>query len=252
MKIIMKYNISKLFYKDYYDKINFEYALKKCDSCKPSKQENITDNNEEIKKANEKILNAELVVINLPNEISPKECRFKMKVQYPGLITGIGLIHDLKKVEKAFNLGMHFDYTYGMPIIYGSSIKGMLSSYFTDYCPEKFDSRKLKEDIFDSVKPKFEQDVFFDAVILKANPNCKFLETDSITPHGKDPLTNPIPITMLKIAAGTTIEFRFKLFESKISQQIITIEDKLSIFKDILRNVGIGAKTNVGYGQLKG
>jgi len=34
-------------------------------------------------------------------------------------------------------------------------------------------------------------------------------------------------------------------------KQVLTQQEKLDIFKEILTTVGIGAKTNVGYGQLK-
>ena len=51
-------------------------------------------------------------------------------VQYPGLVTGIGLQHEINDIAEAMQLGLHFDYTSGMPVIYGSSVKGVLRSYF--------------------------------------------------------------------------------------------------------------------------
>ncbi len=46
------------------------------------------------------------------------------------------------------------------------------------------------------------------------------------------------------------MEFRFKLVDTKIGNKELKKEDKLNLFKEILTTMGIGAKTNVGYGQL--
>ena len=74
---------------------------------------------------------------------------------------------------------------------------------------------------------------------------------DSITPHGDNPLKNPIPIPMLKIAPGCVMEFRFALGDSIINGNTYFASCKSEIFKKILGTVGVGAKTNVGYGQLE-
>ena len=73
----------------------------------------------------------------------------------------------------------------------------------------------------------------------------KLFAGDAITPH-KDPLKNPVPISFLKVAPGCQVEFRFRLVDS-----IITAEEKKKIFKRIIRKYGLGAKTNVGYGQFE-
>lgn len=182
------------------------------------------------------------------------------KVCYPGLVTGVGIGHEAK-IEGEFKLGMHFDYTYGMPVIYGSSVKGLLRSMFKypEYIKEKIkelseeEIRELEKNIFDGVGPNgllsiYKRDIFYDAVIVEANKQGCILEQDALTPHGKDPLKNPQPLMFLKIASGVTMEFRFDLkdFGSRI-----TAKQKLRLFEEILGDVGIGAKTNVGYGQLE-
>ena len=78
---------------------------------------------------------------------------------------------------------------------------------------------------------------------------------DYITPH-PDPLKNPNPIQFLKILPNVELFFGFKLNETQIrksdgSQIRVPKELKLDLFKEILITVGVGAKTNVGYGQLK-
>ena len=246
-----KNNLYKLFYKEYYEKVDFKKVL-------------FDKSDDKIGPKNDKIKSSTLESIPYPIEeemVNP----FKLKVLYPGLITGVGLVHDSKGIEGGYNLGMHFDYTHGMPIIYGSTVKGVLKKYFREFKEnsEKLSEEELErlpeeEELFKGKRkneknetesiPIYERDVFFDAVIVSGpnnNGTGGFLEDDYITPH-KDPLSNPKPIKMLKIAPGTIIEFRFKLCGTKEEK-----DAKLKLFKEILTTVGIGAKTNVGYGQLK-
>lgn len=197
----------------------------------------------------------------IPNEMSPddNDNRFELEVSYPGLVTGIGIDHETK-IEGEFKLGMHFDWTYGMPVIYGSTVKGVLRSYFKDfYTPQEGEpsTEEAIDDIFiGGNKSIYKRDIFFDAVIVQPDKKGRILCSDSITPHGDNPLKNPTPLTFLKIAPGCKLEFRFKLVPSTIVKKDgtlkeLTVERKKDIFTSILTTVGIGAKTNVGYGQLK-
>lgn len=242
-------NIGRLFYKDYYNEVDFHSLLfGNYDKEKALKIDNV-------------IKNSPLVQIEKPvDDINP----IIATIQYPGLVTGVGLSHDAKV---GYKLGMHFDYTHGMPIVYGSSVKGVLRTYFEDFFPKnqdnKDDVKSLLELIFEGKNPEYdekkdtpryipiyERDVFFDAVIVDSYKG-HFLVDDSITPHTEGPLKNPTPIKMLKIAPGCKMEFRFKLNNHKIKDREYTSDFILEIFKNILGTVGVGAKTNVGYGQLK-
>jgi len=266
-------NISWLFYKDYFSGICFSKGNESDEKL--------------IKMKNAKITKAQLAIIETPFI----KQRIKTLIQYPGLITGIGINHEAS-IEGEFKLGMHFDYTYGVPVVYGSSVKGLLRSIFPDseeiinkekgdekakqiklrnakialiqkYLGKGFESidvDKLKNNIFEGIKnieddgkinyySVYERDVFFDAVIVKANKKNKILDSDSITPH-KNPLQEPVPITFLKIASGCTLEFRFDLKLATINGIEVSAERKIALFKKILLDFGIGAKTNVGYGQL--
>ena len=104
-------------------------------------------------------------------------------------------------------------------------------------------------------KSIYERDIFFDAVIVEADSKGRILASDSITPHGGEnhdnPLMNPTPLTFMKIASGCTMEFRFKLVDTIIDGKKFTAAQKKTLFEEILKTVGVGAKTNVGYGQLK-
>ena len=99
--------------------------------------------------------------------------------------------------------------------------------------------------------PIYESDIFHDAFIDAANSKNSIVGNDFITPHEK-PLKNPIPIQFLKILPEVTLAFQFNLKKSIVDDTLtFTSQQKINIFKDILLLTGIGAKTNVGYGQLK-
>ncbi len=62
---------------------------------------------------------------------------FRLKTTYPGLLMGTGLEHDMK-IDGAVKCGFSFDYVTGLPYIPGSSLKGMLRSFFPgDEKPEE-------------------------------------------------------------------------------------------------------------------
>lgn len=247
-----KPNISSLFYKDYFRNINFNYLLER--EGKGKKEWLVEKNNQ--------ILKSRLFVIP---QIKPDGTNYiTAKIQYPGLVTGIGINHEAG-IEGEFKLGVHFDYTYGMPVIYGSSVKGVLRSafkykrrYVESLLSEEninVDVKELEDAIFEGkIDNKslsvYDRDVFFDAVITIANSKSKILDSDSITPHGDNPLKNPIPLTFMKIASGVTMEFRFDLKASKLGGIEVTATQKIKLFKTILEDLGLGAKTNVGYGQF--
>lgn len=227
-----------------------------------------------IKKRNSRLMEREILyVIEKPMDT---KYTFQLEIVYPGLVTGIGINHEAT-IEGEFKLGVHFDWTYGMPVVYGSSVKGVLRSAFIckqkqgkiieyeDYFLKEVTNREWNQEeiktlfdaIFEGKDEKgnnlsiYNRDIFFDAVIVKPDTNGRILCSDSITPHGDNPLKNPIPITFLKIAPGCKMEFRFKLEDSIVNGKLFRKEDKIKLFKEILTTVGIGAKTNVGYGQLK-
>lgn len=262
-------NLHKLYYKDYFNLAGeeFEYIFNEKAKGDPSLLQK--RNNNSVDKPNDKLLKKGLLNAIPKNSLVNKE--IKLKIAYPGLVTGIGISHEAK-IEGEFKLGVHFDYTYGMPIVYGSSIKGVLRSYFDEFHKSNnIDNYDLIKDIFEGKerdlnaeknlyngktaissdkrlyknKSIYNRDIFFDAVLTKADKDDHILASDSITPHDDNPLKNPIPLTFLKIASGCELEFRFRLVES-----LISIEKKLAIFKNIIQEVGVGAKTNVGYGQF--
>lgn len=255
-------NLHKAYYKDYFDNLNFGYLL---DNGQESKQE-IMRRNRDLTSKN---------LLHIIEKNADVNADFQLKIAYPGLVTGVGINHEAK-IEGEFKLGVHFDYTYGMPVVYGSSVKGVLRNSFIlkqehgkilEYEPYFLNKitgtqwgqkeiEALFNDIFegeDANGPKsiYNRDIFFDAVLVKADSKGRILCSDSITPHGDNPLKNPTPLTFLKIAPGCELEFRFKLVDSVIDGKTFSAEQKKALFNEIIRTVGVGAKTNVGYGQFQ-
>lgn len=125
------------------------------------------------------------------------------------------------------------------------------------------------ETLFNKFKEKsigiYDSDIFHDAYIIESlKHGGRFLANDFITPHkhpksGKDPnfkkidaLVNPNPIQFMKVLPEVVWAFQFDLKDTKLSDSLtITSTQKLLLFRQILLDLGIGAKTNVGYGRLK-
>lgn len=184
---------------------------------------------------------------------------FPLTTQYPGLALGLGYGHGIKALGE-FKLGFSFDYTSGLPIIPASTVKGMLRNAFpckgihkkpifteekTAYIRDLLKDTSIDVDVLE--KEIFEgRDVFFDAVIDKKHNGKRIVGDDSITPHGSNPLRNPTPLLFLKILPNITIHFDFELHKG-----LINVEHKKQLFQQIIIDLGIGAKTNVGYGRLQ-
>lgn len=215
-----------------------------------------------------------------PIESLKKECHFlppnlqwkifDLKTAYPGLLMGLGNPHDLTG-KGIIKTGFAFDYVTGLPFINGSSLKGLLRSAFPnentpnemlelkqEYILALFqetnksgesitveDIKALEESIFDG------KDIFIGAYPSLKNKDKKMLTLDYITPH-PDPLKNPIPINILGVKSDVIFEFGFLLQDSILREGkvIVSADTKRDAFKAILKDIGIGAKTNIGYGQL--
>lgn len=287
------------FYRDYFNDVDFRVTDKK-------KQEDI------FKPKNNAFERAKLIPLS-SNGYSPQG--FSLKLLYPGLLSGVGYTMGVGMVGE-FKIGFYFDHTTGMPVITGSSIKGVLRSVFPAYHVEGLNSKLKRSSKNDEQKARFvwnlisnipsidaakfnkkddrallaeeekkiirqieleifegrniekelkkplelaeeflgiyNTDVFFDAFVEKAveddnePTNDHFFGTDSITPHGDNPLRNPNPLLFLKVLPGTTWRFCFDLKDGLY----LKAGQKEELFKQIILTIGIGAKTNVGYGQF--
>ncbi len=185
--------------------------------------------------------------------------RFTLKTLYPGLLFGSGYSHEIGKNPDEFQLGFYFDHTTGLPVINGSSIKGVLryacemrnGEYLKDIIERledikvpNFNAEKFVETVFEGKGLSiYERDIFHDAFPI--NSNGSLFGSDYIT-HHENPLKNPNPVQFLRVQPEVTYQFQFDLKDSNG----LTAEQKMEIFKQIILDLGLGAKTNVGYGQF--
>jgi len=224
-------NLGWLFYKDYYSAID--------DWTEPKKSKQAIS---------KKVDNLIAISSTVEETTALGNTHFKATTTYPGLILGSGNAHELPSVEGQAILGFHFDYTTGLPTIQGSSIKGVLRSAFkhSEYTVELLedkiiDIKAIESDIFDN------NDIFFDAQIIdETNSPIQILGDDYLAPHGDNPLKNPIPLRFIKVLPNISFRFDFEL-----SDGLLTKEQKRKLFQNILEDLGLGAKTNVGYGKFE-
>ncbi len=118
-------NLSWLFYKGYYD--DFRYWLSK-------KNENEKAIEAFFQTKNKLICAAEIPEFEMMEE---EGCHgFQLTTTYPGLLIGAGYAHETGKIGE-LKLGFQFDHTYGMPVLSGSSVKGVIRSAFPQFKTEK-------------------------------------------------------------------------------------------------------------------
>lgn len=241
------------------------------------------NNSKNIKEANTKLLKSKHQTYPYPKGTHHATT---LKVIYPGLVVGSGYMHSIKGETENFDFGFFFDHTTGMPVIPGSSIKGVLRSYFRmlslpklkqnndSYIYPKRDMAiamlgdmltqigasdmanlesivQIEKEIFDGIDsggdhiPMALRDKFYDAFIVSGSEGGQIFADDSITPH-KEPLKEPVPNRMLKVRSGVQFGFGFDLHDG-----VLTVAQKEQLFFLLLQFGGVGAKTNVGYGQFE-
>ncbi len=245
----MATNIGHLYYKQYFNGLKLHR-----NTGKPKLENPI----------NQQLLDLQLTKYAGLIETPYKEPSVSLTTIYPGLLIGSGYIHEVggKEIENELKLGFFFDHTTGLPVIPGSSVKGLLRSAFKkaggDYVKELLNDLKITFDKSISALEKaifensgsvsiYKRDIFFDAYpVSSGNKNTTFLVNDYIT-HHENPLKNPNLVQFLKILPNVQFQFNFKLTDNGE----LSAENKLKLFEKILLDLGIGAKTNVGYGQFK-
>lgn len=187
---------------------------------------------------------------------------FKLTTVYPGLLMGMGYAHELKH-DDAVKCGFSFDYVSGLPYLQGSSLKGTLRDFFPEGDSKKernkisyikellgkseaVDIEALKKNIFEG------GDTFLDVFPVPEN-KTKILSPEYITPHNKGKFANPIPIKLIKVKPNITFRFCFRLtdFTDESGKVLVSVEEKLALFRQLILDGGIGAKTNVGFGKFR-
>lgn len=262
----MSANAGYLFYKRYYKAFEDHDWRQVVSAKKASEIKLLEDTKDSITRMNKKIEG--LGVDSGYTSPAMGNTALRLATTNPGLLIGSGYSHE-SGVEDEYKLGFFFDHTTGLPVIPGSSVKGVLRSVFPksydqeekqkgkqDYLKgiledQTADLKALEAELFEGVvggerRPLSHRDIFFDAVIdFSTPPAGRVFARDFITPH-KDPLKNPVPLKFLKVLPGVVFRFQFELKHHGDT----TVEQKKCLFETILCDIGIGAKTNVGYGQL--
>ena len=192
---------------------------------------------------------------------------FTLKTCYPGLMIGTGNPHDIS-VKAAIKGGFSFDPVTGLPYVPGSSLKGVLRSCFSsgkdkesaseheayirsliekikedDQTASTFDIKALEENIFEN------NDVFFGGYPCEYKDKS-LLAMEYITPHNKGKFANPIPISLIKVKPDVSFEFGFIFTDYVENGNVFSAADKLELMKRLILDMGIGAKTNVGFGKF--
>ena len=196
---------------------------------------------------------------------------FTAKVQYPGLVVGMAnpTMNSIKEggsqKNEEFKTGFTFDYVSGLPYIPGSSIKGILRESIKKYKEDVSKYLGIKENIDLSISnlidmlfgddqgsnecsntEVFKRDVFFDAMIIDGDERGFILKEDFITPHFE--FENPKPIRILALKPEVKIKFYFMMKRDEIGG--IACHKRFDLYKGLLLDLGVGAKTNTGYGKL--
>lgn len=157
--------------------------------------------------------------------------------------------------------GISLNPTFGLPMIPGSSVKGITAHYYA----ENFGQDKIYNAIFGSDSQDDEQQGgflrFYDAWLLPECANSAFID-DVMTPHNmkyysgdiKKPsdFEDPNPVRFL--AVNGKFEFligaeNFELNKNEVDKK--WIDFAFDILESALKNFGIGGKLHAGYGKMK-
>lgn len=130
-------NLGRYFNKGYYeikynekkDYLNVIVKEEKKEEKKEEGKENEEKNKEIEPLLDNKINNKILSELKKLEEIFSKTDGFQLKTSYPGLLIGVGYSHNSLS-EGEFQNGFYFDYTTGLPMVPGSSVKGVLRDAF--------------------------------------------------------------------------------------------------------------------------
>jgi CRISPR-associated protein Cmr6 len=150
--------------------------------------------------------------------------------------------------ESPLEVGMTFHHTYGTPVIPGSAIKGLLRRAAKSLDDESRAVLFGQQDLAGAVR-------YFDAWYDPSSVGGKPFHRDVVTVHhpeyyrtrGKVPPTDfddPTPVPFLVVRPGAKFVF-------SVEGPSEDWEDlAFSILSWALENLGVGAKTNAGYGRM--
>ncbi len=166
-------------------------------------------------------------------------------------VSGLGRQHPIEN-------GFTWHHSLGVPYLPGSSIKGMVRNWASQW--EGAEPEDIKR-IFGPRNPKSTETTVAGSVIfLDALPTEPvLLKADVMTPHYSEYYTerkppadwiSPVPIPFLVVAKNQPFQFALMpRYENEQSQKDLGLVQ--AWLKDALENIGAGAKTASGYGVFR-
>ena len=159
--------------------------------------------------------------------------------------------------------GLALNPLYGMPMLPGSSIKGITAHYCSEiFGAENPDYRgpnpdaplepagRIYEALFGKVAPEKEQEAgllrFYDAWIMPESVSECFV-MDVMTPHHGSDFADPDPINFPTVKGDFEIFIGCSNFEADKEW----IDFAFSLTEEALKNYGIGGKIRAGYGKME-
>ncbi len=183
-------------------------------------------------------------VLRLIQMIQKRGGQFNIFKTESRFVTGMGLNHPIEN-------GFAWHPTLGTPYLPGSSVKGLIRSWVNMEVNVDNSKQELLDHFFgDSTQAG-------DICFLDAIPvNPVQLEADIMTPHyagwsEKDPpgdWRSPTPIPFLTTAADTSFLFGIIPCQKTVNDNDLQTISHWLI--DALQEVGVGAKTAIGYGRF--
>jgi CRISPR-associated protein Cmr6 len=173
------------------------------------------------------------------------------------LLFGVGYSHPLE-------IGFTFDWTTGLPIIPGSSLKGVARNFAEENKQRCQVDDALIDKVFGPENGEHAGQIIFFPAHPCLEAEQEFLDLDVMTPHyapyyqkpQENPPAdwyNPVPLHFLTVRAG--IKYCFRLADrfnhgwKEVDSPILKTAKQL--LKSALIEQGVGAKTSVDYGYFR-
>jgi len=199
--------------------------------------------------------------------VSTQQGSVRRYKQISPMVTGIGLPHPIEN-------GFLWHHTMGIPYLPGSSIKGMVHAWATEWggTEDKEEIRFLfgsgtednskqseagKKDESDKQDICTGNIIFFDAFPVE---NCQLM-AEIITPHvgkwnleGEEPPSDwnsPVPIPFLAIKPGAIFQFALAPRNCSLepAENAKYVKKAFEYLEMALKTIGMGAKTSIGFGR---
>lgn len=188
------------------------------------------------------------------------------------LVNSSRLLLHLGRTSVLENVGLHCDRTTGLPVIPGSAVKGVVSTWacWTEHFHEAtgeisgFTKDSVQRRNFNAAESILAARILGDdsstgssaageVIFLGAFPNTPpILELDIVTPHtdasGRD--RDPVPNPFLAIAPGAVWSFALLAKPRDGTNPLALLNTCATWLAECLEQSGIGAKTASGYGRF--